>query len=309
MDKEGKILFSNTPCPENTVEESFTIKESFTISDETEDEIIPSAMEDNVTGGDKEIETGELILNITQEQIALHPAELLQIRLGVKFVYEYFINVYQLSPNTSVNLKIFGKYKDFMAYQHRLYGKIYTDSGVYSPVTNEALVNGSKYRNRVIAISIHESSHALIQPAGYRIPSWLNEGVAEYFETIKITESQLLFKPQYDRHSEIAALLKEKRLISLLEYFGLTNKVWKNRNLVEDRTSRSIAWSLVHFLMSSGQGVDTIRNIMKNFKIDDDTPSMYVVNKSYPGGLNVLEKRWHEYLKTTPSVHVVNKNL
>jgi len=42
--------------------------------------------------------------------------------------------------------------------------------------------------------------------------------------------------------------------------------------------------------------------------IDDETPSMFIVNNSYPGGLNVLEKRWHEFLKTTPAVHIFNLN-
>jgi hypothetical protein len=60
--------------------------------------------------------------------------------------------------------------------------------------------------------------------------------------------------------------------------------------------------------MSSKEGVETIKKIMKNFEIDDGSPSMYIVNNSYPGGLNVLEKRWHEFLKTTPAVHVFNRN-
>ncbi|NIS08126.1 MAG: DUF1570 domain-containing protein, partial [Candidatus Dadabacteria bacterium] len=83
-----------------------------------------------------------------------------------------------------------------MSYYHKLYGRTNTDAGIFSPKTGEALVNGSKYRNKVIAISIHEASHALIQPAGYRIPSWVNEGIAEYFETIEFSQNQVLFKPQ-----------------------------------------------------------------------------------------------------------------
>ncbi|NIP39028.1 MAG: DUF1570 domain-containing protein [Candidatus Dadabacteria bacterium] len=172
----------------------------------------------------------------------------------------------------------------------------------------EAIINGSKYRNKVVGISIHEACHAMIQQGGYRIPSWVNEGIAEYFETIEISESHVLFKPQHERHSEIAALLKEKQLITLLEFFGLSNSVWKNRNLVEDRTSRSIAWSLVHFLMSSKDGTETIKKIMNNFSIDDETPLIFIVNKSYSGGLNLLEKNWHAFLKSSPSAHVFNSN-
>ena len=311
VDKDGKILFSNTLCPEDTKEQSFKLKESYTINDEINDKIRPDVVTD--VAGDNEttnesFKSDVLEINIAQEKITLHPAEISRIHQGISFVSDYFKNVYQISPNSYVNLKIFGKHGDFMSYQHRLIGKTYSESGIFLPRTGEALVNGSKYRNRVVAISIHEASHALIQPAGYRIPSWVNEGIAEYFETIEISETQVLFKPQDDRHSEIAQLFKEKKLTSLLEYFGLSNKVWKNRNLVEDRTSRSIAWSLVHFLMSSKQGTETIMKIMNNFKIDDESPSMYIVNNSYPGGLNVLEQRWHEYLKSTPSAHAFNKN-
>lgn len=303
-DDSGNITYSNIKCPEQVTEETFEPAESYTIDDGIEEPYYESFPESELPQEPEQPATdGRLNIQIAQKEITLHPAEIKRIHTGVNFTYQYFKDVYGLAPNTDIRLKIFGKHRDYMTYQQVLYGKIYSESGVYSPATKEALVNGAKYRDIVVGVSIHESCHALIDPAGYKIPSWLNEGIAEYFETMEFTESLVLFRPQYDRHEEIAKLLKEKELISLLEYFGLSNNVWKNRNLVEDRTSRSIAWSLVHFLMSSPEGTETIKNILNNFKVDDETPSMNIVNKNYPGGLNILEKRWHAFLKTTPAAH------
>lgn len=306
VDSNGNVLYSNSPCPQNTEEQNYKPRESFTINDETTDPEIEDLTETEQTS--QNFGAGELDINIVQVRLSLPAQQITAIHKGVHFVYDYFKEVYGITPGTDINIKIFGRHGDFLAYQKMLIGKIYSESGIFSSRTGEALVNASKYRNEVVGISIHEACHAMIQQAGYRIPVWVNEGIAEYFETIEISDNQVLFRPQYDRHSEIASLLSKKELISLLEYFGLSNNVWKNRNLVEDRTSRSIAYSLVHYLMSSVEGTESIKKILKNFSVSDEPPSMFVVNQSYSGGLNLLEKNWHEYLTQTPSGHVFSTN-
>jgi len=310
IDSDGKVLYSNTPCPQDTQEQSFELKESYTINDEQveDDNQISPEITDEFEGIIESLSSGGLEINVAQVRITLRPDEIGAIHQGVRFVYDYFKNVYEIVPNNKVDIKIFGRNGDFLSYQKYLIGNVYSSSGIFVSRTGEALINGGKYRDKVVGISIHEACHAMIQQAGYSIPVWVNEGIAEYFETISISQSQVLFNPQHERHNEIAALLKEKQLITLLEYFGLSNSVWKDRNLVEDRTSRSIAWSLVHYLMSSKDGTETIKKILNNFSVDDETPSMFVVNKSYSGGLNLLEKNWHEFLGGRPSTHVFNTN-
>jgi len=310
INKDGEAVYSNTICPEgyNKQDINFSKQSMPQIQSNPDEVVIEEQLIDDQNKEDNNSYQKGLNIEIIQEKIVLHPLEISRIKEGVQFVYNYFTNVFEINLNSEIKLKIFGVYKDFMIYQFKLYGKTYTDHGVYSNITNEALVNGSKYRNRVVGTSIHEASHALIQPSGYRIPAWVNEGIAEYFEEMVFNENKISFNPQYDRHNELKQLLLDDDLISLLEYFGLTNEAWKNRSLVDDRVSRSIAWSLVHFLMSSPDGVGAIKNILKNFETDDETPSMYIVNKSYPGGLNVLEKQWHQYLSGEPTVHIFSRN-
>ena len=97
MDKEGKILFSNTECPQNTKEEDFKLKESYTINnDEIDSEILPDIAGDNQDTNES-LKSDVLDINIVQEKITLHPVEISRIHEGVSFVYDYFKNIYQLN--------------------------------------------------------------------------------------------------------------------------------------------------------------------------------------------------------------------
>ncbi|NIS08125.1 MAG: DUF4124 domain-containing protein, partial [Candidatus Dadabacteria bacterium] len=49
VDSDGKTLYSNAPCPENTEEQSYKLKESYTINEDKEiiDEIPPGVVNDD----------------------------------------------------------------------------------------------------------------------------------------------------------------------------------------------------------------------------------------------------------------------
>ncbi|NIP39027.1 MAG: DUF4124 domain-containing protein [Candidatus Dadabacteria bacterium] len=67
VDSDGKTLYSNAPCPENTEEQSYKLKESYTINDEIteqQDELTP---ETDPTS--QSLSSGELDINIVQVRI------------------------------------------------------------------------------------------------------------------------------------------------------------------------------------------------------------------------------------------------
>ena len=95
--EDGKILYSNSKCPENTKEESFKPKESYTINEQVDYEPLPEDLSEN-QDTDEPFKNDSLDIKISQEKITLHPQELSRIHLGISFVYDYFKNVYQISP-------------------------------------------------------------------------------------------------------------------------------------------------------------------------------------------------------------------
>ena len=66
-------------------------------------------------------------------------------------------------------------------------------AGIYSPKLQKAIILGrEKGRERSLAIIYHELSHHFVrQILGRFPPSWLNEGLSEYFEHCKITKKGL----------------------------------------------------------------------------------------------------------------------
>ena len=64
-----------------------------------------------------------------------------------------------------------------------------------------------------------------------------------------------------------------------------------------------MAWSIVHYLMSTESGQKSLVRLIREFKKQTNPDSVKIVNASIDGGLKELETNWLKYISSPPTIH------
>ncbi len=140
----------------------------------------------------------------------------------------------------------------------------------------------------------HEYVHFLLDTnfGKSEVPTWFNEGLAEYYQTYAIEEDQKvkLGLPQ----GEHLMLLQQSKLIPLGTLFGTSNRALHGTG----GHSRSIfyaqSWALVHYLMRTGKsdGLGKFLNSLIN-----DVPAEKAFRDAFQTGYAEMEKELRKYVE------------
>jgi archaellin len=199
--------------------------------------------------------------------------------------------------DTQVEIKVFEDFGAFKRYQKKVSKTIKSNEGFYSSKLKEAVVWRNKTPTKMLSIIYHEASHLILRKRVNKCPKWLNEGLAEFFEKSSISGHSIIVNPQGKKDSRIKKWIRDKQIMSLKEYLGLTNDEWKDMSVAPDNISSTVAWSLIYFLMSSDTGTETMKRVIHEMKRKGPGTfsSIKAINRSYPGGLTKLEYDWHSW--------------
>jgi tetratricopeptide (TPR) repeat protein len=98
------------------------------------------------------------------------------------------------------------------------------------------------------AIIFHEYTHLLIRNAAQTVPVWVNEGIAEYYSTFRLTDNG--HRAEIGRPIEHHVALLQREMIPLQELLAVN----QSSPLYNEGDRRSIfyaeAWALTHFLLT-----------------------------------------------------------
>lgn len=301
--EDGVHIYTNTGCPIDADNQRFAMPGS-----EKEESKDPQATESNTRGNNEHpvngYENGGVVgLEILTEGYRLTPKERSQIQSGVNFILGYYKQVFDYNEDVPVRIRIFGNKRHFMSYQKDV-SPVVSEVGFYSPMYNEAVVNGQRDKGEVIATIYHEANHSILTQKAPDLPLWINEGLAEYFERIVPEDKNVTVGHQDARYYKLRQDLASNKLPGLSSYLGSWDSAWKRGGQAQDDETRSIAWSLVHYLMSTQDGQDTVIRILREKKDNPSVTSIDVINKYYPGGLDKLESNWHSHISQSPTLHV-----
>ncbi|KZN43770.1 DUF1570 domain-containing protein [Pseudoalteromonas luteoviolacea] len=152
-------------------------------------------------------------------------------------------------------------------------------AGVYFGIKNIAFVEQTSYE-ATMQTAIHEAIHAINQAVIGFSPRWLNEGLAEYFETVEVSMQVGEVKPNnhITRSGYITGhVLRPSQLIG-------AEDTWKSSDPV---TMYRSSWAFVHFLMSSKSGKQSLKALMLQEQKEPCSSLDYanvkrVLNGSYP---------------------------
>ena len=131
----------------------------------------------------------------------------------------------------------------------------------------------------------------------------MNEGLAEYFERMVPDGKKMVIRQQNSRHIQLLRWHSRGELLSMKRYLRLNNKSWQQKSIENDQITRTMAWSIVHFLMSTEKGQKSLVKILQAFASGELRDPIKIVNNSYGGGVRLLEKQWLKYIKSPPTIH------
>ena len=195
-------------------------------------------------------------LNIVGANIPFEFKEKLSRSINKMFaVYGRLIDKNNLKK-VSVNLKFIASKKGFERYRAKHAPSVKTTLGFYDNGTNEAVIFYGDPK-RAFRTAIHESAHAINRGVIGSTNKWLNEGLAEYLETISTNLSSAEISPNPDWFNKGKLRNKPMPLPQLL---NASHSDWNS-----DARSQFYAtsWAFVYFLMDEVTRREELANIIK----------------------------------------------
>ncbi len=297
VDENGTTHFGEKqPTGSNATEISDKLKKESNIIEfkqiEKTDIYRPSAYEKPVTV--------EIDIKLMNYQLSDESRK--RIQQQVKAIYQAYVDLFGWSrqPRRPIVIKIFGKYKDFEAYQINNANGHTTNRSHYSNVRKEVVMLGTEFTNATLGVLFHEVSHAILHMELRGTPTWINEGLAETFEysTIKKGKMQLAYNGAWMEIMQHK--LREGSLLSFGDYLSISNKEWRTESARVERSYYMIAWSMMRFLASSKTGIKTLHAVIHSGKVKPwwngkSLPKRFADN--YPGGLKKLDAHWRSWIR------------
>lgn len=246
-------------------------------------------------------------LNFILEDYTLDSNTKETINRGINFIAVQYSNLFHinLGDNNKIIIHIFDNQAAYLNYSKKIVSSAVSQNGFYSYKLNKIIIWKNKNNTVMLKTIFHETSHFLLRSQIKVCPKWLNEGLAEYFEELELSNNQIKINPQKNKEKRCKNLLDQNKLPILVNYFEINNRAWINDNAKNAKISSTIAWSLVYYMMSSQKGQILIEQILHYIKNNPSkkNASLDAFEKYIPEGLAQFEMQWRNWLSKTHAVH------
>lgn len=197
-----------------------------------------------------------LTLNLIAQRLPHNFTQQLTQRLQV--ILDLYWQHFDLKLNQAreINLVILPNMEEYQYAIDELDIHAPTSQGLFWPSTNFAFAvfkNKKQLLNTATHEAIHNINHFLV---GY-MPSWLNEGLAEYWELIDTTEKNNVIQYQFQE-----SLLPLNEWPESIENLIDSENLWQGDVALRQYLYYS-AWALNKYLMSSKQGINLLKHILR----------------------------------------------
>jgi hypothetical protein len=205
-----------------------------------------------------------------------------KIQAVVEFEAAFFADVFGPKKLPTVFINVYGEKK--------LYNKKDpppNSQGFYRPGSKTIYV---LYSSEYLFTCYHESSHALFDVFAKNRPTWINEGLATYFEYAKVdTAGQVTIFAPKSRLREMRSLTQsdELHISPLLGRKHFWFHKWR------EHRNYTLSWGIVNYLMTLHR--ETFGTVL--YRIGTGTDSGKAINDEYSGGIAQLEKDLVAYYK------------
>ncbi len=226
-----------------------------------------------------------------------------KVTVAVSKIFSIYAADFTMRPDTDARLEIhiYGLENEFRALTRERGLQIENASGFYAPRENTIHVWKNRNLDRLLEVLTHEASHTIMHHQIGRVPMWINEGLAEYFETMEVFGQTVVVRPN-EHWIETVNRRVRRDGMPISNYLAMTRDQWYEFN-GEDGLAYAFAWSVIFFLMSSEPGIATIHSVLQHYKQGGEEGADTLIAAAYPGGLEAFEEAWSYwamYGKRTP---------
>lgn len=210
-----------------------------------------------------------------------------QIRQMAEHEVAFFKNVFGNKKIPTLRIVVYGDYKEFMNTQKSSPRYARSPAGYFSPARKEICVfKQAGY----LQTCFHEMSHAVYHVHCRSISTWINEGLATYFENSKIdsTGKIITYAPK-GRKAWMRSYVDEKKF-TINPLVNFTYKKFHKRKRHRHYTT---SWGIVYYL--ANRHPEDLYDIMRGLEASKDNAG--TIDGIYTGGIAKLNKDLVEYYK------------
>lgn len=177
----------------------------------------------------------------------------------------------------------FGSVKEYESFRFRPNADAY-----YASSGGQAYIVMPGIQGENFAIEAHEYAHYYLQAAGLKLPPWLNEGLPEFFSTIRFTDRGCTLGGRLPRRLET---LNRRKWLPLPDLLALSedSPLLKTREGAELFYAES--WALTDLLIESPEYASRFRDLIA--QLNSGTPSATALTAIYGKSLDAISKDWH----------------
>lgn len=202
-----------------------------------------------------------------------------------------------LNSRVPVRLIVFKDFESYRAFRPLDGGGRPADfAGYFQPGADANYITlplGGKAED-AYAVAFHEFVHLLIAGSARRVPDWLNEGLAQYYSILDISEDGVVLGRPVARH---AHLLRAGKLLPLSALFAIDREsadyaAGERRDLFYAES-----WALVHYLISSDEGRGQLRLLRFLEMLASGMTAEESFGRAFRADYAVVEKGLGEYVR------------
>ena len=250
----------------------------------------------------------ELEINVKRQDFILSGDLQQQTLDNISNIYQRYRRDFglDLHGTAEVNLYLIEKQDDF---QQWMVDRIGTSSshyaGVFIPATNEVAVwQWADNEQQVAQTILHESSHVLLYQLSPLAPVWLQEGLAQYFQTLEMQpDGRLKISALNDAQQRVQTWIEQERLITLRQYLSMDDAQWRKMAHQLNAIPYTVAWATTAFLMSKPVGRSTLRQMLQDLEKTHQRPTLQRIEHLYPGGISRLEYDFFRWAQSDMAPH------
>ena len=210
-----------------------------------------------------------------------------------------FYSQFGLPDTLRIQLYVFEDRKEAQAYLEEINVPCpMATSGIYIPKLQKAVILGREAgRERSLMVIYHELSHHFVrQILGNIPPSWINEGLSEYFEHCDITKKGVrhTFTEYEQGRIRTMYMLGE---VDLLQFINSNSSNFMKRQRTDEQYSYILSHALVTFWVDKVP-IDIFKKLIAVLQKTKDTSKVSeCIEQVYPGGFKVFEQDFTNFCK------------
>ena len=233
----------------------------------------------------------ELLLHADKQ--GLSPLFRTELTIRINKAYDVLSTLIEKSllQKVKVNLWVFNQRSAYEEFQHHYAPKLSgSSSGFHSPRHNIAAAHRIS-DVQLLSTSVHEAVHVMNTGMFGRLPRWLNEGLAEYLEEMKV----------YGQAVEIAPRVRLLRTLggSPLPIVTVIESDFEDWMGTHRNSLYAHSWGLVYFLMAHDEGQSLLQKILTTSASAPcrEENTIQFIERHYNGGVAALQVAFTNWLK------------